>query len=434
MSRDQPIIAMVDCNNFYCSCERVFDPTLANVPVAVLSNNDGCVIARSQEVKDAGIKMGTPAFKVRDQLKDHGVRVFSSNYTLYGDMSRRVMDVLDTMAPRIEVYSIDEAFLDLTGFDRDTLNDYGREIKRKVQRWTGIPVGVGIAPTKTLAKLANYYAKKHPVETGGVKTLLNSIETECVLNWAEVGDVWGVGSASIAKLNALGIYTAADLASADPKVIRGLMTVVGHRTLLELRGTPCLDLEIEPPIRKGVASTRSFGRTVTELDELNQAIAGFIDRAAFKLRRESLVAERLEVFIKTDRFRTDAKQYANAASMQLPVPSADTGELTTYGGQLVRRIYRPGFAYKKAGVFLTELRQRHEVQTGLFDHADRDRRDRLLKAFDQINHRFGSGSIGTAARSLERQPTWQMKREHLSPAYTTRWSELPVVRAPHDER
>ncbi|MEM6852887.1 MAG: Y-family DNA polymerase [Planctomycetota bacterium] len=435
--RNQPSkgpVALVDCNNFYASCERAFDPSLAGVPVCVLSNNDGCVIARSQEVKDLGVKMGTPAFKVREELKAHGVRVFSSNYTLYADMSRRVMEIMERLSPAVEVYSIDEAFIDLSIVPAGELEDFGRDLQATIHRWTGIPVGVGIGSTKTLAKVASHYGKKHRAETNAV-FVLDEANADGVLRWCEIGDVWGVGRAHGPRLIEQGIRNAADLRDADERHIRRQMTVVGHRTVLELRGQPCIPLEMIADIRKGVASTRSFGRTVTSPEELREAVAAYVDRASGKLRREGLVAGVMQVFIRTDRFREDQPQYGNTATVRLEVPTADVCELTAIAARMLAGIYKPGFAYKKAGVMLLDLQLEAQRQTGLFDPLDREARSKVLTVYDAINARWGRGTITTAARSLgeeqrrQTKRTWQMKREFLSPAYTTDWTQLPVVRA-----
>ena len=423
-------IALVDVNNFYCSCERVFDPALIAVPVAVLSNNDGCVIARSQEVKDFGIKMGAPAFQVRELMKDKGVRVFSSNYTLYADMSRRVMEVLETFTPHLEIYSIDEAFLSVDHIATADLEDFGREIQQTVYRWTGLPVGVGIGPTKTLAKVASHYGKKRRADTGGIKSLVDAPDTESVMHWCEVGDVWGVGRAHAPRLEAQNIRTAANLRDADERMIRKQMTVVGHRTLLELRGQPCIAMDEVASIRKGVASTRSFGRPVTEPAQLAQAVASFVDRASLKLRRESLIAGTLQVFIRTNGFRPDLPQYGNTATQHMVVPTADVADLTSRAVALMWRIYRQGFAYKKAGVMLLNLTEKDRRQHALFDTTDHAGRERLLSAYDTLNARFGRGTVTTAAQSLKQhRDSWQMKREHLSDRYTTVWSELAKATA-----
>ena len=423
-------VALVDCNNFYASCERVFDPRLDGVPVAVLSNNDGCVIARSQEVKDLGIGMGTPAFQLRERFRQHRVRTFSSNYALYGDMSRRVMEVLEALAPAVEIYSIDEAFLDVSHVPPALLPAFGREVQAAVLLWTGIPTGVGIAATKTLAKVANHYAKKHRPATGGVYSMIGAADAdaEAVMRWCAVADVWGVGGAHGPRLAAQGIATAADLRDADERQIRKRMTVVGHRTLLELRGVPCIPLELAPAQRKGVTSSRSFGRPVESLDELVEAVAAFVDRASLKLRRAGLVAGVLQVFVRTDRFREDRPQYGNTASVRLPVPTADAAELTGVARSALARIYRPGYSYKKAGVMMVELEDAAGHQTGLFDPLDRERSKRLMAAYDAINGRFGSGTVKLAAQSLERK-AWHMRRDRLSPCYTTDWTALPVARA-----
>ena len=422
------MFALVDCNNFYCSCERAFDPSLQSLPVAVLSNNDGCVIARSEEVKAAGIRMGTPAFKVRDQLRENGVRLFSSNYTLYADMSRRVMDLLGEFALRMEVYSIDEAFLDLSDVPAGEVEGLCRRLQVRVKRCTGIPVGVGVGTTKTLAKVANHYAKKHRCQTAGVKILGGAEDIEAVLSWCKVADVWGVGRAHGPRLMEQGIQTAKDLRDADAGAIRRQMTVVGHRTVMELRGMPCIELETMPVDRKGVASTRSFGQVVTRQEHLMQAIATFVSRATFKLRRDKMMAGHLQVFVQTDRFRTECPQYANSVSANLPTPTAEPGEVTAHARRLLPRIYRPGYGYKKAGVMLTDLSRQGDRPVDLFASVDRSKRSELMKAHDVINDRFGRGTVGVASALGAVDAPWRMKRQHLSRRYTTCWDELLEVK------
>ena len=420
------VYALVDCNNFYVSCERVFDPRLDRVPVAVLSNNDGCVIARSQEVKDLGVKMGMPAFELRPLARSHGIRCLSSNYTLYGDMSGRVMDVLHLHAPSVEVYSIDEAFMDVADV-ADRL-PFARELRRVVRQWTGIPVGIGIAETKTLAKLANRVGKKVPAHAGVYDlAAAGSAERDAVLASIDVADVWGVGFAHGPRLHAAGIKTARDLRDADQHWIRDRMGVCGVRTVLELGGVSCLPLELLPPVRKGITSSRSFSEMVTTETALVEAVATYTTRAAEKLRRYHLAASALSVFVQTNRFRETDPQYSNTASFRLTVPSADTSELIALAARGIGRIYREGFKYKKAGVMLTELVAEGAAQMGLFDTVDRDRRRQLMTMLDDVNARMGTGTVFFAAQGI-RQP-WKMKRERLTPAYTTRWDQLMTVRA-----
>lgn len=421
-------LALVDCNNFYVSCERVFDPKLEGVPVGVLSNNDGCFVARSNELKALGVKMGTPLFEVRDLVRRHGVRVLSSNYALYGDMSRRVTDCLRGFAPDLEPYSIDESFLDLSGMDHMVLPDYGREIRETVRRWTGIPVCVGIAPgSKTLSKLSNYAAKKGLVDGSGVCDLRDDDLRDRVLRMVPVGEVWGVGRKTEEKLHLLGIKTAADLRDMPPKLARQMLTVVGERIVHELRGIACIPLDLAPAPQKGLAVTRSFGKPVTAWEAMREAVAAFASRAAEKLRAAGLVAEALEVFIQTSPFR-DGPRYSNAATTTFRPPTSDTFTLAPAATSAARRIWRDGYAFAKAGVMLAGLTPADRVQGTLLDAGDRERRRRLMEAMDAINSKMGRGTVFSAATGIDRAG-WEMRRGMKSPNYTTRIDELPLVRA-----
>jgi DNA polymerase V len=402
-------IALIDCNNFYVSCERVFNPRLEGVPVLVLSNNDGCAIARSNEVKALGVKMGDPAFTLRPLIEKHGIRVFSSNYVLYGDMSRRVYDALHCFSSEIECYSIDESFLSLDGFAHRDLTVYGQEIRATVKRWTGIPTCVGIAPTKTLAKLANQAAKKQPA-FAGVCDLMDQQTRHQVMQGFPVGDVWGIGRATTRKLEALGVTTAAQLRDLDPKQARQF-------------GLPCLQLEDVAPQRKGIACTRSFGRVVTELDELLEAVASHATRAGEKLRQHGLVAGKLSAFFHTSPHRPDP-QYHGARTTRLQPMTADTPTLIAAASRCVRAAWRPGFRYVKAGVMLDDLCAIEDAPRSLFD-APLPRAAACMAAMDDLNARFGRGTVFMAALGVERG--WRLRAEHHSPYYTTRISELPVV-------
>lgn len=420
-------LALVDANNFYCSCERVFNPRLEGVPVGVLSNNDGCFVARSNELKALGVKMGQPLFEVRDLVRRHGVQVLSSNYELYGDMSRRVMDCLATFVPALEVYSIDESFLDLTGLDHVDLVVLGREIRDTVKRWTGIPVCVGIGgPTKTLAKLANHCAKKAILDTSGVADLRDAEAREHVMRTVAVSEVWGVGRKSAEKLGMLGVKTVADLRDLDPRLARQALTVVGERIVHELRGVSCIPLELVPPQRKGMAVTRTFGRPVTEWDDMREVVSSYASRAAEKLRGQGLAAEALQVFIQTSAFRKADPQYGNTATVSFSPATCDTFTLAPAALQAARRIWRSGFRYSKAGIILHGLTPVDRVQSDLLAAPEGARRRRLMDALDTINARFGRGALFSAATGTERD--WSMRRDRRSPCYTTDLDDLPVVR------
>jgi len=414
------VFALVDCNNFYASCERVFDPRLENKPVVVLSNNDGCLIARSNEAKALGFAMGAPLFKVERKLRQQGVHVLSSNYPLYGDMSNRVMDVLSGFAPDIEIYSIDECFLDLSGMQGFDLLDYGRQIRNTITRWTGIPVSVGIGATKTLAKLANHMAKKNPA-SGGVVRLTDTTRAEA-LRAVQIGDVWGIGRRWAKKLQGFGVMTAFDFTKMERSSVRQMMGVVGTKTWEELQGLSCHDLETMPPPRKTAVVSRSFGGIVKSYDELSEALSLFTARAAEKLRRQNLLCGRLSVFIRTNRFKTDSRQYRGTADVALNPPTCHTGDMTRAALKALRGVYRPGLGYKQAGVWLLDLQHRDSAAGDLFAPQPCGQGQKLMQALDHINQRFGGETVHMGARL--KTSGWHMKQNRRSPRYTTNWSEL----------
>lgn len=420
-----PIFALVDCNNFYASCERVFNPRLEGKPIVVLSNNDGCVVARSNEAKALGIAMGVPEFQIRPLLRAHRVQVFSSNYTLYGDLSQRVMETLEQFSPNVEISSIDEAFLSVSGFTSRNLTEYGRIVRTTVKRWTGIPVSVGIAETKTLAKIANRVAKRTP-DTDGVFDLLACSDRDTLLGTVAVADVWGIGPSYARLLTQHGITTALQLREADERWIRRHMGIVGVRLVAELRGRSCLDLDACPAPKQGITCSRSFGRSVCTLAEMEEAVSSYISRAAEKLRGEGLAATLLTVFLMTNAF-TNEPQYRNSVTYSLPVGTDTTSELIRAALHGLRTIYRDGYRYKKAGVMFTALVPASQVQPDLFDHQDRPRSKRLMTALDAINDRWGAGTLQYAASGLTK--AWKTQFHRRSPTYTTDWDELPVVNA-----
>ncbi len=410
--------ALVDCNNFYCSCERLFRPDLKKVPVVVLSNNDGCIIARSHEVKTLGIKMGTPLFKARDLIRQHNIQVFSSNYTLYDNISNRVME---RFIPHVEIYSIDEAFLDLSGFA--DLLIYGRTIKATVDKEVGVPVCVGIGPTRTLAKLANYAAKKFK-QTGGVVNLADSTRRQRLLDITPVAEVWGIGRRHTESLARLGITTAGQLARMDTCFIRRKYSVVMERTVRELNGASCIELdEISPP-KKQIVCSRSFGEKITDQLRLRQAVCEFAARAAEKLRKEKQRCKVMTVFIRTSPFDKTAPRYGNAATGRFYQVTADTRQLVDMATTLFERIWREGPPYAKAGVMLGDFSPEEQQQSLLFEPpVATDTSDRLMRTIDQINQRTGKVWFGGQRPKKD----WFMKQELRSPAYTTRWGSLPVV-------
>lgn len=407
---------LVDCNNFYASCERVFNPSLNGKPVVVLSNNDGCVIARSNEAKALGIKMGIPAYQIKDLVSSHGVAVFSSNYTLYGDMSGRVMSMLAELSPEIEVYSIDEAFLNLHGI-RD-LDIIGRKMVDRVTRGTGIPVSLGAAPTKTLAKIANKFAKKYPAYNQ--LCIIDSEEKRIkALQLTEIGDVWGIGRRQAAKLQKEGIKTAYDFTRFSGSWVRKNMTVVGERTWKELQGISCIDMETAPPAKKQICTSRSFGKMLTDIETISEAIASHASTCAKKLRHQHSYATSLMVFIHTNNFREDLPQYWRNIVLHLPVPTNDTQEIVRYALSGLKSIFLNGYQYKKAGVIITEITE--GAQLGLFDHVDRDKQERLMQAIDKINGEHGN-NIKLAVQGTGRG--WKLKQEQLSGHYTTNLNQI----------
>ena len=422
-----PVFALVDCNNFYASCEKLFRPDLTNSPVVVLSNNDGCVVARSREAKKLGIKMGVPVFQVRELIHKHGVVAFSSNYALYADMSQRVMNTLESLAPRVEVYSIDESFLDLTGVDfSQSLTDFGLQVRKVVQKWTGITVCVGIAPTKTLAKLANHAAKTWP-KTGGVVDLTDTLRQRKLLALLPVEEVWGIGGKLTKRLQQLGIHTALELADADPEYIRQQFSVVVERTVRELNGESCIALEEMAPTKKQIVSSRAFGERITDKRQMREAISEYISRACKKLRQEQQTAKHLTVFLRTSPFSDKDAPYSASKSIELDTPSSDTRIFLTHAMKLLDGLWLGGYRYAKAGVMLADFYDPGVYQPGLFDEpiVQKETDQKLMQLMDTLNAKQGK-TLWFASQGMRQD--WGMKRDLLSPAYTTNWRELPVVK------
>lgn len=424
-----PAIALIDCNNFYVSCERLFQPKLEGRPVVVLSNNDGCVVARSQEVRALGVKMGVPWFQIKALARQHGIIALSSNYTLYADLSNRVMSVLAEFSPRQEIYSIDECFLDLDGFQHTQFSDYGQRIRATIKQWVGLPVCVGIGASKTLAKLANHIAKKRP-EYAGVCDLTSMSPTvrDGLLVQIAVGEVWGVGARTAEGLAARGITSVLDLQRATPKTLRAQFGVVLERTVAELNGEACHTLETLAPVRQQIMVSRSFGSDVYDLESLQQAVTAYVTRAAEKLRRQAGLAGALQVYIRTNPFKPDAPQYQRGLIVPLAVPSDDTLQLLRAAQAGLQRIFRPGFAYQKAGIVLTELIPVAQRPRTLFDDPAAQARSRsLMRTLDSINAKMGSHSLRLLGEGWDKN--WRMRRERMSQAYTTNWDEIAVARA-----
>ncbi|WP_152208287.1 translesion error-prone DNA polymerase V subunit UmuC [Marinobacter changyiensis] len=421
------VYALCDANSFYASVEQIFQPAYRGRPLIVLSNNDGCTVARSKEAKRIGIKMGAPLFMIRDLVRRHNVVVCSSNYALYGDMSDRFMQTLEELSPKVMPYSIDEAFLDLTGVrSAMSLLDFGHQVKDRVAQWTGLPICVGVSTTLTLAKLANHGAKQYP-KTGGVVDLTSLERQQKLLAITPVEEIWGIGSRLAKRLKPLGIATGLDLSRADPAWIRSHFSVVVERTAWELRGVACQEIDEVPPTKQQIVCSRSFGQPVTDLDNMLAAVTSFATRAAEKIRGEERVAGQISAFLSTNRF-AEGPRYSNSASQTLPYPSSDTRVLVLAATKLITQLWRDGFRFNKAGVMLMDFREPMKSQGDMFDRTGDSEQDQaLMTTLDNINRIGGSGTVKFARQTQRVQP-WAMRREHLSPAFTTRWSDLPRAR------
>lgn len=417
------MFALVDCNSFYASCEQVFRPDLRGKPIVVLSNNDGCIVARSKEAKALGIPDLEPFFKLEPLLRKHNVHVFSSNYPLYADFSERVMRTLGTFSPRVEVYSIDEMFLDLSGQTTD-LKSLGNSLKDKVWTDVRLPVGVGIAPSKTLAKLASRAAKKIP-RCDGVCVFDESHKWRWMLARVPVTDIWGVGSRLGRRLNDVGITSALELADANPKMIRQRSNVNLERTINELNGVSCFELEEVPPAKKQIYCTRSFGKKTRGFDGIKEAITLYCARAAEKLRAQKHLVKTIHIFFHTSRF--DENRSSLSTTVQLPFPTDDTRLIVREAIGAARRIFREGPLYAKAGIGLIELTDRRHHQFDLLSAGQSEKADKLMRVIDAINHKQGKNTIFLAAQGVSKP--WAMRQQYRSPEYTTKWSELPTVKA-----
>ena len=424
------LFALVDVNNFYVSCERVFAPKLEDIPMVVLSNNDGCAVARSAEVKALGVKMGTPWFQMKDLAQQHGIQAYSSNYTLYGDMSGRVVEVLRKFTPNLEVYSIDESFLQI----ETVLKQYadptslGQIIKQDVKDTTGLPVCVGIGASKTLAKLANHLAKKNPQFTGVCD--ISSMPKAMLYQWmaeTAVGEVWGIGGKTAKKLKELKINSIFDLVQISPQAMRQQFGVVIERICYELRGVSCLQLEEVAPAKQQIISSRSFGKPVTSMEGLSESVATHAARGAEKLRSQKSVTGALTIFVQTNPHKPFEPQHHQSITVVLSDPSDNTLTLTSAALKGLKQIYKAGFKYKKAGVILNLLADKPTMQQSLFDDMEvKGKSAGLMKAMDSINSRFGNAAIKTAVSGTKQD--WKMRSGNKSPNYTTQWDELPVVR------
>jgi len=418
--------ALVDCNNFYASCERVFRPDLKHVPIAVLSNNDGCIIARSAEVKAIGLKMAKPVFQLWDVIHKNNIQIFSSNYALYGDLSSRVMNTLEDLAHHVEVYSIDEAFLDLREFKKNfDLNEFGHQIKNTVYQNVGLPVCVGIAPIKTLAKLTNHAAKKYK-GTKGVVYLDDKERIKKLLNLVPVEDVWGVGRRIGKRLTDMGVYSALDLAEANPKLMRKCFSVNMEKTVLELNSVPCYQLEEAPATKQQIICSRSFSERVLDYQSMKESICTYTAKAMEKLRQEKQYAKVLTVSIRTSLLSKNDRQYSNSITGQLQIGSNDTRDFIELAMQLLPKIWRPGYRYAKAGVMLCDFYDSSNHQHDLFDiTTQKVRNPELMRVMDELN-KNSTATLFFAGEGLRKG--WKMKQDYLSPAYTTRWKDIPVVK------
>ncbi len=424
-STPSKVFALVDCNSFYVSCERVFNPRVKNKPVVVLSNNDGCAISRSREAKAIGIAMGAPIFKCEQLVNQHDVKIFSANFVLYGDMSHRVMSVLSQFTPKLEVYSIDEAFLALDEFQHLDLHDYAKKMRASVGQQTGIPVSVGVAPTKTLAKVANHYAKDHE-QTNGVFCLMDGKKIDRFLEETPVGEIWGIGREKANFLKQNGIKNALELKNAPDQWIKNHLTIVTLRTVWELRGVSCLSLEEVQPNKKAIATSRTFGYEVKTLVEIEEAVAAYISRSAEKLRRQKSITGYLQLAIETNPFK-NAPYYRNSVGVDMSPPTADTSRLIEAGKGLLKKIYRPGLKYKSAGVILANLTAESMSQDFLFDQSYQgSQRQKVMTVMDTYNCDNNSGKLFFAAEGLGKP--WFMKQAHKSQRFTTRWDELLEIK------
>lgn len=417
------MFALIDCNNFYASCERVFRPDLNHRPIVVLSNNDGCVIARSNEAKDIGIPMGAPAFEFEKIFKQNQVHVFSANFPLYGDMSNRVMTILSEFSPDIEVYSIDECFLKLYGFELFNLQEYGQEMMLKVSKWTGIPISIGIAPTKALAKVANRIAKKYPKQTNGVYIIDSKEKQEKALKWLKIEDAWGIGKKHAKRLQDVGVFNALDFIALTDAWVKKNMSIVGLRLKYDLQGISTLNLEITQP-KKSISTTRSFETNYTLYKDLAERITAFTASCAEKLRKQKSCCNSVTVFIHTNRFSKGIPQYGRKILIKLPFSTNSTIELNRFSLLALKQIFKEGYDYKKAGVIVQDFVPESQIQTNLFNGRN-EKHTPLMKAIDKMNSQFGQQKIRLASQDLKR--IWKMKQEKLSPKYTTDIKDILVI-------
>ena len=418
------IFALVDCNNFYASCERVFNPSLLGKPIVVLSNNDGCVIARSNEAEELGIPMGAPYYQHKSFIQKNNVKVFSSNYQFYGDLSQRVMKSLSMMLPNqdVEVYSIDEAFLRLDGFVMRDLFDWALGVRNNVLQWTGIPTSIGIAPTKTLSKIANRIAKKH--RANGIFDIHDSSTKDKIISDIPVEDIWGISYRWGRKLRALGISSALELKNTDTKFIRNNFSIVLERIVYELRGLSCIDINLSTT-KKSIGSSKSFGKLIIEIEKIEEAISNYAARACEKLRTQKSKTNGIYVFLKTNPFRKNEPQYQKSATLGFDLPTSDTGLIIRSAKNLIKRIYDNRYRYHKCGIILLDLVPENQIQSHLFIKYDEYRKDNLMKVLDNINKSMGRKTIFHASQGIKYE--WETRRNKVSQHYTTKWEDLPKI-------
>lgn len=419
------MFALVDCNNFYASCERAFQPQFNNVPVAILSNNDGCFISRSDEAKELGLPMAAPAFKYRKFCEDHGIKVFSSNYPLYGDMSTRVMNILGTFTPDMEVYSVDEAFLKFNGFKNYDFDAYGREIQRTVQKCTGIPISIGIAPTKALAKVANKIAKKLRSKTGGVYVIQSEERRIKALKWTKIETVWGIGHGNLKRVQTQNVKTAYDFTQLSDEWVRKQMAIIGLRLKKDLQGIPTLDLDDDTRDKRAIATTRSFESTYSDIENIKERISTFASSCAEKLRNQGSSCNHIVVLLRSDRHKKDEPQDRSSVIVTLPYATDSSLTISNYAVKAAISIFRPGIKYKRAGVIVSGLVPTNERQLDLF-LSENPKHHKIMEVMDGINDKYGGYKMKIANQDLER--TWKMRQEHLSPRYTTNINEIITVK------
>ena len=417
------MFALVDCNNFYASCERVFNPNLQHKPIVILSNNDGCIISRSDEAKKLGIPMGAPIFKYRTLIANHNVKVFSSNYSLYGDMSSRVMSILKQFTPDIQVYSIDESFLKLEGFEGYNLTDYGMSMKNRILKWTGIPTCAGIAPTKALSKVANKIARKYPNQTKGVYVIDTEVKRINALKWTKIKDIWGIGKKLSNRLAIKGCKNAYDFTQLSESWVKSNLSVIESRLQRDLLGIPTLDLEIQKS-KKSISTTRTFEKPILDLDNIKERVSTFAFVSGEKLRRQNSHCHMIIVILRSNYFREDLKQHYATKVISLPYPTNSSLVLSNYAIKAIEEVFKKGIAYKKAGIILTGLVPSNNYQLNIFDWENSNHQP-LMKAIDKINYRF-SNKIKLANQDLKK--TWKMKQDHLSPNYTTNLQDIIKVK------